>query len=67
MKLESDLYKLIPNALPMNLRIPIWQSLLTKDYNFGWNDYNGVEVHFQKQHILSARKTNLEIGMVKII
>ena len=53
MKLESDLYKLIPNALPMNLRIPIWQSLLTKDYNFGWNDYNGVEAPFlQKQHIL---------------
>ena len=42
MKLESDLYKLIPNALPMNLRIPVWQSLLTKDYNIGWNDYNGV-------------------------
>ena len=30
MKLESDLYKLIPNALPMNLRIPICNLYLRK-------------------------------------
>lgn len=53
MKLESDLYKLIPNALPMNLRIPVWQSLLTKDYNIGWNDYNGVEAPFTKTSYLA--------------
>ena len=52
----------------MNLRIPLWQSLLTKDYNIGWNDYNGVEAPFTKTSYLAhvAEEKNLEIGMVKI-
>ena len=53
----------------MNLRIPLWQSLLTKDYNIGWNDYNGVEAPFTKTSYLAhvaRRKSAIEIGMVKI-
>jgi hypothetical protein len=58
MKLESDLYKLIPNALPMNLRVAVWQALLKKDYRLGWNDYDGVEAPFSKSYYLAhvARK-----------
>ena len=43
MMMESELFKFIPNALPMQYRIAVWEHILTLDYKFNWADYNGIE------------------------
>lgn len=52
-KLESELYKFIPNAMPFNYRIAIWEYIIQVDYRLGWPDYVGVEAPFSKSYYLS--------------